>query len=266
MSLEKSTFQFKPIFGNNLEICLLQGNPADLPGYDTGGILWKGGDVLAKFLAESGIIGEHGQHTVALELGCGCGLSSLVLGSFGVETVATDGEPKVVDIMEQNVAANGMILRAKVHAKILRWEDNQGTNIASISEAVLGPLNGRVPSLIIAADVLYFQEGNIALGKVIRTLNSLHAASNKRNPASVNSSGCSNASDFRVLIAWQVRHEVEEATFFSNLSDVFVATLVRITHTCARAQIDRQTDRQSDRQTDRQVGRQAGRETNRNLS
>ncbi|MGZ4292036.1 MAG: class I SAM-dependent methyltransferase [Gaiellaceae bacterium] len=49
-----------------------------------------------------------------VELGCGLGVASLVAAAKGAEVTATDWAPDAIELLLQNAARNGLVLRAQV--------------------------------------------------------------------------------------------------------------------------------------------------------
>eukprot|EP00929_Paragymnodinium_shiwhaense_P000603 TRINITY_DN100857_c0_g1_i1.p1 TRINITY_DN100857_c0_g1~~TRINITY_DN100857_c0_g1_i1.p1 ORF type:complete len:252 (+),score=19.07 TRINITY_DN100857_c0_g1_i1:150-905(+) len=182
-----------------VELDVFEGDPAKLPGSDSGAVLWEGAEVLAKYVSLRGTADLIAAGGKALELGCGCALGAMVLASLGVETLATDGQPAIAyGVAAANVAANADTLSAPVHTRVLQWEDIQ--NEEAFRDTVLLPLGGQPPALVIGADLLYDDDGNKALACVLTQL------AKARSPH-----------DFRVLLSWQVRHEDREQAFLRSL-------------------------------------------------
>ena len=104
-------------------------------------------------------------------------------------------------------------LRAPVHTRVLKWGDDEQTSNSALREAVLVPLGGLAPALVVGADLFYDDEGNAALAATLRRLLNL----------SCRSQGSTfTRSRLRVLLAWQVRRPLAERRFFESLSDVYV--------------------------------------------
>lgn len=97
------------------------------------GQLWPSGRVLAETMDGYDVAGKR-----ILELGCGLGLSSLVLQQRGANVVATDYHPLAEPFLAYNSALNG--LPAVVYRE-LRWD---------VPHATLGRFD-----LIIGSDILY---------------------------------------------------------------------------------------------------------------
>jgi len=193
-----------------VEIRILEGDPSLFPGGDTGCVLWDAAEVLCRHLCTCSIADLVPLGGKALELGCGCGLTALVLGALGVEVVASDGDSQLLHgPTSANVGANAESLQAQVHTRVLRW-GNECDDIA-LREAVLLPLGGICPSLVVGADLLYDSEGNTALALMLRRLAMLSMF---------------EPGPFYVILAWTVRHPAAEADFVSSLEDLMQARQV----------------------------------------
>lgn len=66
------------------------------------GIIWGSGEVLARFLYDHDIVGKR-----VLEVGCGIGLSSLLLNHRGADITATDYHPEAGIFLAENARLNG---------------------------------------------------------------------------------------------------------------------------------------------------------------
>eukprot|EP00927_Polykrikos_kofoidii_P051054 TRINITY_DN4486_c0_g1_i1.p1 TRINITY_DN4486_c0_g1~~TRINITY_DN4486_c0_g1_i1.p1 ORF type:complete len:263 (-),score=54.37 TRINITY_DN4486_c0_g1_i1:95-883(-) len=201
-------FQLPSHLVGEVELCIFEGDPARLPGSDSGGILWESAEVLAKFLFARGAADILLSGGKAVELGCGCGLGALALGALGVETVACDGQPRVAyGVTAANIMANARHLQAPVHARSLRWSDE--ADEGALREGLLGALGGDAPALAIGSDLLYDEASNLQLAAMLRRLATL------RPPG-----------DFLAILAWQVRHAGKEEAFFRGLEDTFIGRVV----------------------------------------
>ncbi len=67
------------------------------------GVVWASSQVLAHFMFKHEIEGLR-----ILEVGCGIGLTSLVLGQRSADITATDQHPEAQRFLEQNVLLNGL--------------------------------------------------------------------------------------------------------------------------------------------------------------
>lgn len=97
------------------------------------GQLWPSGRVLAEAMAGHDIEGKR-----ILELGCGLGLSSLVLQRRGATIVATDHHPLAEPFLAYNSALNAL---PSVVYRELRWD---------VPHTTLGQFD-----LVIGSDILY---------------------------------------------------------------------------------------------------------------
>jgi len=109
-----------------------------------GRVMWRSGRALAKFFAwgegnPAGIGACAGK--TALELGAGTGVVGLTLGRLGAEVTLTDGEPRAVDLLRRNIAANA--LEASATARRL-WFGDTSTYLAP-----------QIFDFVVAADVIY---------------------------------------------------------------------------------------------------------------
>jgi predicted nicotinamide N-methyase len=69
--------------------------------------LWPAATALAAALPD--VVGRR-----VVELGCGLGLPSLVAAALGAEVTATDWAADAVELLQENAARNGLVLRAEV--------------------------------------------------------------------------------------------------------------------------------------------------------
>lgn len=105
-------------------------SPASWPLF---GVVWPAGLALAEEMSRFPVAGKN-----ILELGCGIGLTSLVLARRGAHITACDHHPLAEDFLRQNAALNGLPAITFLNASWL------GPN----------PLLGRY-DLIIGSDLLY---------------------------------------------------------------------------------------------------------------
>lgn len=132
-----------PVFINeDLTLKLLQA-PTAFRGVEhdeTGTVVWGASVCLARFLAASPTLVQH--HSTTLELGCGCGLPSLVVAaqSGAARVVATDMEDGTLQQLEQ-VARLNSIGPHQLELFKLNWKDHDET----LEKA----------DLILASDVIY---------------------------------------------------------------------------------------------------------------
>ncbi|MFI8719008.1 class I SAM-dependent methyltransferase [Stenotrophomonas sp. NPDC077464] len=97
------------------------------------GQVWPAGRVLAETMSRYEVAGKR-----ILELGCGLGLSSLVLAHRGANVVASDHHPLAESFLAYNAGLNDL---PSVHYRDLPWE---------MPDTTLGRFD-----LIIGSDVLY---------------------------------------------------------------------------------------------------------------
>nr|GMC49378.1 Methyltransferase-like protein [Ipomoea batatas] len=116
----------------------------------TGLMLWESARLMALVLAENpGIVAGKR----VLELGCGCaGICSMVAAKSADLVVATDGDTKALNLLNQNVAQNlKSSLFAKLMTRKLEWGNRD--DIEAIRR-----LNGKGFDIILGTDVTYISE------------------------------------------------------------------------------------------------------------
>lgn len=104
------------------------------------GVLWPSGVVLAEAASQLPILGRR-----ILEVGCGLGLSSLVLRKRGADITATDRHPLAGEFLDRNASLNGL---SPIPFMLAQWAG---------PDPGLGTFD-----LIIGADVLY-EAGHVGL-------------------------------------------------------------------------------------------------------
>jgi ETFB lysine methyltransferase len=109
------------------------------------GVLWASGQVLSRHMLDFDIVGKR-----VLEVGCGIGLSSLLLNKRDCDITATDYHPEAGKFLAHNVALNN---DKAIPFKRLDWADMNND---------LGKFD-----LIIGSDLLYEQEHIELLSKFI---------------------------------------------------------------------------------------------------
>lgn len=109
------------------------------------GQLWPSGRLMAQAMLGVEITGRR-----ILELGCGIGLSSLVLQRRGANIVASDMHPLAEPFLAYNAALNAL---PALHYRQLRWD---------VALPSLGHFD-----LIIASDVLYERDQALLLAGVV---------------------------------------------------------------------------------------------------
>jgi len=117
-------------------------------GSRTGGAVWDASLVLAHYLD------AHHERWIGsslLELGAGLGFASIVASRCGFDHVlATDGDPAVIPMAQQNVNDNDCERCSDIEVAHLEWGDELAL------AALLPPANqALLPDLIIASDIIY---------------------------------------------------------------------------------------------------------------
>lgn len=97
------------------------------------GQVWPSGRVLAEAMSSIDIVGKR-----ILEIGCGLGLSSLVLQQRGADITASDHHPLAQVFLDHNAALNGL---PALEYRDVPW---------AITDATLGHFD-----LIVGSDILY---------------------------------------------------------------------------------------------------------------
>ena len=121
------------------------------------GLLWPSGSELASHMALRVLVaGER-----ILEVGCGLGLSSLVMHRRGADMTASDCHPLASDFLAFNVLLNGLTPLAYRHGE---WADLPAP--AAVGDSDRNPVAGRF-ELIIGSDVLYDRDASTALAGFI---------------------------------------------------------------------------------------------------
>ncbi|GAA6029333.1 hypothetical protein JCM8097_003624 [Rhodosporidiobolus ruineniae] len=130
----------------------------------TGRTIWLGAQILSVYLHDA--LGRpsssNGRRRRAIELGSGTGLLSLALASQGYDILATDVDMIVDGVLQQNVEANGEVIKraggGKVEAKVLDWFQPPGKwswrRPGDTQEAGDPPLEPPF-DLIVTADTVY---------------------------------------------------------------------------------------------------------------
>lgn len=170
--------------------------------------LWAAGMHLSQYLVEQAELAPlMPPGSYALELGCGLGLVSIVLGFLGIRTLATDGDEELVrNIAAFNVKAHSAALRAPVFIGSFSWGED--ADLAVLHSKILGPMGGGAPGLVVAADCIYDPDYYAKLSGTLKRLCRLRGH------------------DFCALVAWGERHSEQE--FFDGLADTFSITEVRV--------------------------------------
>lgn len=109
------------------------------------GQVWPSGRVLAETMSAFAIAGKR-----ILEVGCGLGLSSLVLRQRGADITASDHHPLAESFLAHNAGLNGL---ARIVYRDLPW---------AVPDATLGRFD-----LIIGSDILYEREHAALLSQLV---------------------------------------------------------------------------------------------------
>ncbi|KAL2630269.1 hypothetical protein R1flu_014955 [Riccia fluitans] len=120
--------------------------------------LWPAEEVLTYFCAGHP---ELFRNKTVIELGAGYGLGGLAIAACtdAAEVIITDGNPAVVDYIEQNVKANRLAFgNTEVSASTLYWSREEV------------PLSGRTFDLVVAADCTFFKDFHADLVHTIKCL------------------------------------------------------------------------------------------------
>ena len=123
-------------------------------GDSTGSKIWDSGRLLSSLLSTKDLSGVR-----VLELGSGTGVGGLTAAGCGASVCLTDGSAAMLDLLRQNIEANGLERQATVQR--LRWGD--ADECASV--VALGPFD-----LIVGSDLLYAPE---AFPNLLETLAAL---------------------------------------------------------------------------------------------
>ena len=100
------------------------------------GVVWESGEIMARLMCSQNIKNKR-----ILEIGCGIGLSSLVLNERQADITATDYHPEAKVFLEKNVQLNN---EKKIEFHLCDWKDEDST---------LGRFD-----LIIGSDLLYQED------------------------------------------------------------------------------------------------------------
>jgi predicted nicotinamide N-methyase len=110
------------------------------------GVLWPSGQILANYIFKTD---THSKRI--LEIGCGIGLSSLLLNHLDKNITATDYHPEVESFLLKNTQLNN---DQKIPFYRLNWEDETLKNLGKFD-------------IIIGSDLLYQQNHSILLSSFI---------------------------------------------------------------------------------------------------
>eukprot|EP00977_Amphora_coffeiformis_P009390 scaffold2168_cov180-Amphora_coffeaeformis.AAC.9 len=105
----------------------------------TGLAVWNSSLLLSRMLQQLAVSSNDwsSSRMRVLELGCGTGLASLTAAALGANQVlATDGNPAVVALADQNIRANG--LSDRVRPQVLPWNLMNALDYADEMDLVVG--------------------------------------------------------------------------------------------------------------------------------
>jgi len=124
------------------------------------GLLWPSGEELAAHMALRTLVaGER-----ILEVGCGLGLSSLVMHRRGADMTASDCHPLAGDFLAFNALLNGLGPLTYRHGE---WAEKLLPPDGCATAPARDPVSGRY-ELIIGSDVLYDRDASAALAGFIQ--------------------------------------------------------------------------------------------------
>lgn len=128
----------------------------------TGFVLWESAQMLAPLLATN--LDIVAGKTV-LELGCGsAGICSMVAAKVSDLVVATDGDPAVLNLLNENIQSNAQHLTSNnLVCERLEWGNSEHVNN-------IRSLNTRGFDVIIGTDVMYVADAIIPLFETARSL------------------------------------------------------------------------------------------------
>jgi predicted nicotinamide N-methyase len=109
------------------------------------GLVWPSARILADAMQDMEVEGRR-----VLEIGCGLGLASLVMGRRGADITASDGHPLAAAFLEENLRLNRL---SPIRFRTGNWAD---------SDPGLGKFD-----LIVASDVLYERDQPDILSRFI---------------------------------------------------------------------------------------------------
>jgi predicted nicotinamide N-methyase len=126
----------------------------------TGTVVWGASVCLARFLADKYATIMTGDNKVVMELGCGCGLPSLVMAAkqrSGQRVVATDLEPATLEQLDAVAQLNNLQDRLELFQ--LDWNDSFATTIND-KNSLMAENGGDLlqANVILASDVIYHRE------------------------------------------------------------------------------------------------------------
>ena len=170
------------------------------------GQVWPAGRVLAEVMSTFDVAGKR-----ILELGCGLGLSSLVLQRRGADIVASDHHPLAEEFLAHNAALNDL---PAVPYHDLPW---------AVPDATVGRFD-----LIIGSDILYERDHAAQLAAVVLR----HAQTDAE--VLITDPGRGNSNPFTRALAAQGYHVTEHRCGFEDTDTApFRGRLLRYSHAAA---------------------------------
>jgi len=106
----------------------------------TGAVIWDTSVVISKYFSSQEEVDWNGKRV--FELGAGCGLCSITLGSLGANVIATDRN-EMLSPLRRNVSANSSMIKGSVVVEEYSWGD------------LVPPKHGAEIQYIIATDCVY---------------------------------------------------------------------------------------------------------------
>lgn len=154
------------------------------------GVLWPSSQVLANYIYQSNTDSKR-----ILEVGCGIGLSSLILNHLDQNITATDYHPEVKTFLLENTDLNN---DKEIPFYRLNWEDQINKNLGKFD-------------LIIGSDLLYQQNHGELLSKFINQY-----ANNKCEVIIVDPSRGNHGKFKKEMINYGFKYEKIETLKYTN--------------------------------------------------
>ena len=179
------------------------GNPAGAGG--NGGHVWGASILLAQWLSGSPALSPYRSPALdlalppedapkALELGCGCGIISVVLAKLGYRVYATDADPASCRLTEANALHNGVAERISTHQ--LLWGNEQADALDELMQTM-----GGCPPIIVLSECVYEPQTTEYLAETLRALLVARTTTT-------------------IIHAWSDRDMDEESFLTNSLSDI----------------------------------------------
>ena len=197
------------------------GNPAGAGG--NGGHVWGASILLAQWLSGSPALSPYRSPALdlalppedapkAIELGCGCGVISVVLAKLGYRVYATDADPASCRLTEANALHNGVAERISTHQ--LLWGNEQADALDELMQTM-----GGCPPIIVLSECVYEPQTTEYLAETLRALLVARTTTT-------------------IIHAWSDRDMDEESFLTNSLSDIVggaaAETVARARHTRSR--------------------------------